>query len=64
MAIKKDIKAWAIKLKGRSFYQNIDSVPFLFSTKTGALSVAMRISSMDSILAVPIRVKVRIEEIE
>jgi hypothetical protein len=31
--MKKDIKGWAIKLRGRNFYQNHDGVPFLFKTK-------------------------------
>ena len=30
--MKKDIKAWAIKLRGRSFYQGTDGNPFLYKT--------------------------------
>ena len=62
--MKKDSKAWAIKLRGRSFYQNVDGVPFLFATKRGALSVALRIKAAEDMLTAPTRVKVRIEEIK
>lgn len=61
--MKKDIKAWAIKLRGRNFYQNIDGVPFLFATKKGASSVALRLETIGGTLATSIRVKVRIEEV-
>lgn len=64
MAMKKDMKTWAIKLKGRSFYRNEDGNPFLYTTKSTALNVAMRIQHWESIKAVPTRVRVRIEEIE
>ena len=63
MAIKKDMKAWAIKIRGRNFYQNIDGVPFLFATKKVASSVASRVETIGGTLAEPIRVKVRVEEI-
>jgi hypothetical protein len=61
--MRKEIKAWAIKLRKRNFYQNIDGNPFIYSTKSNALTVAMRIKSWEQISAEPIRVKVRIEEI-
>jgi len=64
MAMKKDIKAWAIKLRGRNFYQGTEGNPFLYKTKSAALNVAMRIQQWESIHADPIRVRVRIEEIE
>jgi len=63
MAIKKDIKAWAIKLRGRSF-RSLNGTPFLYTTKTAASAVAMRVRERNGILAEPIRVRVRIEEIE
>jgi hypothetical protein len=61
--VKKDIKAWAIKLRGRNFYQSTDGNPFLYRTRTAASSVAMRIRAYESILTETIRVRVRIEEI-
>ena len=63
MAIKKDIKAWAIKLRGRSFHQNVDGNPFLYMTKSAATNVAMRIQNLESIKTETVRVRVRIEEI-
>ena len=62
--MKKDIKMWAIKLRGRNFYQNHDGVPFLFATKRSASSVALRVEAIGGTLAEPIRIRVRIEEIE
>jgi hypothetical protein len=64
MVIKKDMKAWAVKLRGRSFYQGTDGNPFLYTTKLDASSVAMRMALEQAITAEPIRVRVRIEEIE
>ena len=63
MVIKKDIKAWAIKLRGRSFLK-LNGTPFLYMTKLDASSVAMRVTQKQAITAEPIRVRVRIEEIE
>ena len=62
--MKKDIKAWAIKIRGRNFYQGADGNPFLYKTRTAASSVAMRIENWEAVQAKPIRVRVRIEEIE
>jgi hypothetical protein len=64
MAMNKDTKAWAIKLRGRSFYQNNDGVPYLFPTKRNALSASVRVGILEGTTAKPIRVRVRIEEIE
>jgi len=61
--MKKDIKAWAIKLRGRNFYQNNDGVPYLFETKKAASSVAARVEAIGDTLAEAVRVRVRIEEI-
>lgn len=60
--MKKDIRTWAIKIRNRSFYQNVDGTPFLYSTRSAAMNVAMRIQTWESIEAKPVRVKVRIEE--
>lgn len=62
MAVKKDTKAWAIKLRGRSFRSH-NGVPFLYMTKVEASAVAMRVASAGGTTAEPIRVRVRIEEI-
>ena len=64
MAIKKDMKAWAIKIRGRSFYQNPDGYPYLYKTHSIALSEAIRIGILNGAPTKPVRVKVRIEEIE
>jgi len=62
--MKKDIKAWAIKIAGRSFYNNNDGHPYLFRTRTIAPSASMRVGVLGDIKAEPVRVRVRIEEIE
>jgi hypothetical protein len=61
--MKKDTKAWAIKLRGRSF-RSLNGVPFLYTTKAQASLMAMRVANVSGITAEPIRVRVRIEEIE
>ena len=61
--MKKDTKAWAVKLRGRSF-RSLNGVPFLYTTKAQASLVAMRVGQVDGIKAEPIRVRVRIEEIK
>ena len=61
--MKKEIKAWAIKLRKRNFYQNIDGHPFIYSTKSHASNVAMRMRVWEELHAEPVRVRVRIEEI-
>jgi hypothetical protein len=61
--MKKDTKAWAIKLRGRNFRSH-NGVPFLYTTKAQASAVAMRVENTSSVIAQPIRVRVRIEEIE
>ena len=60
--MKKDTKAWAVKLRGRSF-RSLNGVPFLYTTKAQASLVAMRVGQVDGIKSEPIRVRVRIEEI-
>ena len=61
--MKKDSKAWAIKLRGRSF-RGLNGTPFLYMRKSDASSVAMRVAKEHGIKAEPIRVRVRIEEIK
>ena len=64
MAIKKDTKAWAIKLRGRSFYLSSTGAPWTFATKIEADHFAKNAARYYGTLAVPVRVRVRIEEIE
>jgi hypothetical protein len=61
--MKKDVKAWAVKLRGRSF-RGLNGVPFLYMKKADASIIAMRVGQADGIKAEAIRVRVRIEEIE
>lgn len=69
--MKKETKAWAIKLRGRSFYQDTYGMPFLYPTRLSATEQAERIADWKnrnpantSPSNKVIRVKVRIEEIE
>lgn len=64
MALKKDTKAWAIKLRGRSFYLDDCGRVQLFKTKLVAQIFASVTRNRENVLAEPIRVRVRIEEIE
>ena len=61
--VKKDTKAWAIKLRGRNF-RSYNGVPFLYTTKAQASAVAVRVEKTSGVTAQPIRVRVRIEEIK
>ena len=62
--MKKDIKAWAIKLRGRNFYSNNDGQPHLYKTLKSALIRSQALDFFDEVKAEPVRVRVRIEEIE
>lgn len=62
--MKKDLKAWAIKLRGRSFYQTADGMPIMYFSKSEASLIAMRVRAIGGTKAEPIRVRVRIEEIQ
>jgi hypothetical protein len=61
--MKKDIKAWAIKIRGRSFFLDPDGTPYLRKTRTEAEIRADYIRLHEDIKAEPVRVRVRIEEI-
>ena len=61
--MKKDTKAWAIKLRGRSFYKMSTGGAVTLNTKKEAIIYAERITRTTGVAAQPIRVKVRIEEI-
>jgi hypothetical protein len=62
--MKKDIKAWAVKLRGRSFYKMSTGGAVTLNTKKDAMSLADTITQIRGVKAEPVRVKVRIEEIE
>lgn len=62
--MKKDSKAWAIKLRGRSFYLSSTGSPWTFTTKKEADNFAKNVERHYGTLAQPVRVRVRIEEIE
>ena len=62
--MKKETKAWAIKLRGRSFYLSSTGAPWTFATKIEAEHFAQNAARYYGTLAVPTRVKVRIEEIK
>jgi hypothetical protein len=68
--MRRDLKAWAIKLRGRSFYQDPYNIPFLYPTRVEAVLETERIADLKnrnpantSPSTKIIRVKVRIEEI-
>jgi hypothetical protein len=69
--MKKDIKAWAIKLRGRSFYQDSYNIPYLYPTRVAAMLETERIADLknrnpmnQSPSTEIVRVKVRVEAVE
>ena len=62
--MKKETKAWAIKLRGRSFYLSSTGSPWIFLTKKEAEHFADSVTRITDVTAQPIRVRVRIEEIK
>lgn len=62
--MKREIKAWAVKTGGRSFMLGSDGLPMLWKVKLPAFEASMSVKHFNNIKAKPIRVKVRIEEIE
>ena len=61
--MKKDTKAWAVKIRGRSLLLDGMGHPQLFRTLIVAQAFAHKTRNQDGIKAEPIRVRVRIEEI-
>jgi hypothetical protein len=61
--MKKDIKAWAIKLRGRNFYSNNDGHPHIYKTRASALIRSQAFEFFEDVKAEAVRVRVRIEEI-
>jgi hypothetical protein len=64
MAVKKEMKVWAIKLRGRSFYLSSTGAPWTFATRKEAYHFAQKVASYQNVTAEPVRVRVRIEEIQ
>ena len=62
--MKRDIKAWAVKTGGRSLLLGADGTPMLWKVRAPALETSMTVKLFRNVKAKPIRVRVRIEEIE
>ena len=63
--MKKDFRAWAVKLRGRSFALDLRGHPLLFKSVTSAKQYAWSLSHKSSpnpVKAEAVRVKIRIEE--
>jgi hypothetical protein len=68
--MKKDMKVWAIKLRGRSFYKDSYDIPFVYPTRIAAVMETEKIADRKnrnpmntSPSTEVVRVRVRIEEI-
>jgi hypothetical protein len=68
--MRKEIKAWAIKLRNRSLYQDTYNIPYLYPTRLDAVEEALRIADLKnrnphniSVSTEVVRVKVRVEVI-
>ena len=61
--MKRDIKAWAVKLGGRSLMLDNDGIPVLWRIRAPAFEASTTVKHFRNIKAKPIRVRVRIEEI-
>lgn len=64
MAVKRDTKAWVVKIRNRSFLLDGYGYPRIFSSLAVAAAVARQNRELNGITAEPTRVRVRIEEIE
>ena len=62
--MKINTESWAIKVNRRSFYKHASGGVVTLNTKQDAMSLADTIARARAIKATPVRVKVRIEEIE
>jgi hypothetical protein len=62
--MKRDIKAWAVKTGGRSLLLGADGTPMLWMVRAPAFEMSMTVKLFRNTKAKPIRVRVRIEEIE
>jgi hypothetical protein len=68
--MKKDMKVWAIKLRGRSFYKDSYDIPFVYPTRIAAVMETEKIADRKnrnpmntSPSTEVVRVRLRIEEI-
>jgi hypothetical protein len=68
--MKKDMKVWAIKLRGRSFYKDSYDIPFVYPTRIAAVMETEKIADLKnrnpmntSPSTKVVRVRLRIEEI-
>ncbi len=68
--MKKDMKVWAIKLRGRSFYKDSYDVPYLYPTRIAAVMETEKIADLKnrnpmnrSPSTEVVRVRLRVEEI-
>jgi hypothetical protein len=68
--MKKEIKAWAIKTRGHSLYQDTYGIPFLYPTRRHAMEEAEKIADWKnrnpmnrSPSTEVVRVRLRMEEI-
>ena len=69
--MKKDLKAWAIKLRGRSLYQDSYNIPYLYPTRVAAMLETEKIAdwrNRNPMNRSPsteiVRVRVRVEVLE
>lgn len=69
--MKKDLKIWAIKLRGRSLYQDSYNIPYLYPTRVAAMLETENIADWKnrnpmnrSPSTEIVRVRVRVEVIE
>ena len=62
--MKINTESWAIKVNRRSFYKHPVGGVVTLDTKKSALSFAEILMKNTAVLAEPVRVRVRIEEIE
>jgi hypothetical protein len=62
--MRRDIKAWAVKTGGRSFMLDTNDMPMLWKVRAPALEASTTVKLFRNTKAKPIRVRVRIEEIE
>ena len=63
MAIKKEIKAWAVKLRGRSFFLRTSGTPWTFESKKEADHFAQSYIENCGVFAKAVRVRVLVEEV-
>jgi len=63
MAIKKEMKAWAVKLRGRSFFLRTAGTPWIFGNKKEAYYFAQSYIEHYGVFAKAVRVRVLVEEV-